>query len=79
MMDLLLIGLAGIFVSAGVVISLVLHFSKEDDGNSELACPDCKKPSRDIRLVSEVVSGNEIKSTYKCKNCNKLIRKSKKR
>lgn len=78
-MDLLLIGLAGIIVSAVVVISLVLHFSKEDDRNSELACPDCKKPSRDIRLVSEVVSGNEIKSTYKCKNCNKLIRKSKKR
>lgn len=79
MMVILLIGLAGIIVSAGVVISLVLHFSKEDDKNSELACPDCKKPSRDIRLVSEVVSGNEIKSTYKCKNCNKLIRKSKKR
>lgn len=79
MMEILWIGLAGIAVSAVVVISLILHFSKEDDKNSELACPDCKKPSRDIRLVSEVVSGNEIKSTYKCKNCNKLIRKSKKR
>lgn len=79
MMDVLLICLAGIFVSAVVVVSLVLHFSKEDDKNSELACPDCKKPSRDIRLVSEVVSGNEIKSTYKCKNCKRLIRKSKKR
>ena len=53
MMDILLICLAGIFVSAVVVISLVLQFSKEDDKNSELACPDCKKPSRDIRLVSQ--------------------------
>lgn len=79
MMDILLICLAGIFVSAVVVVSLVLQFSKEDDNNSELACPDCKKPSRDIRLVSEVVSGNEIKSTYKCSNCKRLIRKSKKR
>lgn len=79
MMDILLICLAGIFVSAVVVISLVLHFSREDELNSELACPDCKKPSRDIRLVSEVVSGNEIKSTYKCSNCKRLIRKSKKR
>lgn len=79
MMDILLICLAGIFVSAVVVVSLVLHFSREDELNSELACPDCKKPSRDIRLVSEVVSGNEIKSTYKCSNCKRLIRKSKKR
>lgn len=79
MMDILLICLAGIFVSAVVVVSLVLQFSKEDDKNSELACPGCKKPSRDIRLVSEVVSGNEIKSTYKCSNCKRLIRKSKKR
>lgn len=79
MMDILLICLAGIFVSAVVVVSLVLHYSKEDDKNSELACPDCKKPSRDIRLVSEVVSGSEIKSTYKCSNCKRLIRKSKKR
>ena len=79
MMDILLICLAGIFVSAVVVVSLVLHFSREDELNSELVCPDCKKPSRDIRLVSEVVSGNEIKSTYKCKNCKRLIRKSKKR
>lgn len=79
MMDVLLICLAGIFVSAVVVVLLVLQFSKEDELNSELACPDCKKPSRDIRLVSEVVSRSEIKSTYKCKNCNKLIRKSKKR
>lgn len=74
MMEILCIGLAGIIISAGVVISLVLHFSKEDD--NELVCPDCNS---DIRLVSEVVSGSEIKSTYKCKNCNKLIRKSKKR
>ena len=79
MMDILLICLAGIFVSAVVVVSLVLLFSREDELNSELACPDCKKPSRDIRLVSEVVSGNEIKSTYKCSNCKRLIRKSKKR
>lgn len=73
MMDVLLICLAGIFVSAGVVISLVLQFSKEDDRE---VCPDC---NGDTRLVSEVVSGNEIKSTYKCKNCKRLIRKSKKR
>lgn len=78
MMDILLICLAGIFVSAVVVVSLVLQFSREDK-NSELACPDCKKPSRDIRLVSEVESGDEIKSTYKCSNCKRLIRKSKKR
>lgn len=79
MMDILFIGLAGIAVSAVVVISLVLKFSKEDDMNSELACPDCENPRRDIRLVSEVTSGDEIKSVYKCKNCNRLIRKSKKR
>lgn len=79
MMDILWIGLAGSFICIGIVISLVIHFSKEDDMNSDLACPDCENPRRDIRLVSEVVSGDEIKSTYKCKNCNRLIRKSKKR
>lgn len=76
MTDLLFLGLIGVLISLVIIASVVFYFSKKIDNNN-LSCPECGSTGDDIRLVSEVKSGNELKSTYKCCKCGKLIRKNK--